>query len=70
MGIGFALGGLACAEGGAGAIVICGTLGAAFVAAAVAGDLPARPGWYPGWPAPPQRPQRMRWRLVYRSATP
>jgi hypothetical protein len=72
MGIGFAIGGLMCAEGGAGPIVICGMLGAALVGAAVSGDLPARPGWYPGWPAPapPQRPQRMRWRLVYRGATP
>lgn len=72
MGIGFAMGGLMCAEGGAGAIFVCGSLGAGLIGAAVSGDLPARPGWYSGWPTParPQRPQRMRWRLMYRGATP
>ena len=72
MGIGFAIGGLICAEGGPGAIVFCGMLGAGVVASAVLTSSPAGPGWYPGWPvpAPPRPPRQMRWRLVYRGATP
>jgi len=67
LGVGFALGGAACAVGGPGPFFACAAIGAAIgagVAASADGPIPFGV-WWPG-PPPPRAP-RMRWGLVYRA---